>query len=234
MMPPARGRTMGKSPAEMLRSVTRVALYGVLFTPLLASSSFLFPQLTPKGLALQILVEVAAAGAVGLWLVERRPADPIRFWPPSILGAAAVFMAVAAASAIAGVDRVRSMFGFVDRQDGLVLWLHLFGWFAVARWFFRRSGAGGASSYARTSFWISGAVAATALVEWAAGPSDTPHVFRSILPGASPASSETRSRSVPICSFTSSTGSTTAGRSAVAGGALSSAESRRPRFCSWV
>src|SRR5262245_40949217 len=158
-------RNMQKRDTSRLRPWIRAGLYLLLPTPLLASSNFLFPQLTPKGIAFQALVESIAALALASRLLEGgfggRPAVSL-----SIGSASFVFAAVSVVSALSGVDPIRSLFGFVDRQDGLVLWLHFFLWFAVARWFFAWEPRGAAAAYARASFWVALAVSLTALAGW--------------------------------------------------------------------
>jgi O-antigen ligase len=171
--------------SSTVRAWIRGGLYLLLLTPLLASSSFLFPQLTPKALVFQAIVEVLAALVLAARILEG-DFRAHRFRPGFTVGSALlVFVAVALVSALAGVDPSRSLFGFVDRQDGLVLWLHFVAWFAVARWFFAGRGAGAAADYARASFWVALAVSATALVDWGAPRlgSEAPFIFQSITQG---------------------------------------------------
>ncbi len=80
-------------------------------------------------------------------------------------------------SSAAGVDLNRSLWGFVDRQDGFVLILHFCAWLSILAWFSRRQEPGGAKpgsipftkldirSYLAFSFAVSVAVALTAIWE---------------------------------------------------------------------
>ena len=100
----------------------------------------------------------------------------------------AIYLIYSLVNSIFGIDFRRSLWGFVDRQDGLVLWLHFFAWFAVVVWFYSTTQTRfsaephghtvkdraptpvlkerGIFSYVRFSFWVSFAVALTALMEW--------------------------------------------------------------------
>src|SRR2546427_5932946 len=150
--------------ASQARRVVRLGLYAVLATPLLASSWFLFPHLTPKVVGFQMLVEIVAGAAVVAWLQGRpEPAGALRRLPT--LGALALCLAVASITAFFGLDPRLSFWGFLDRQDGLVLWLHFAAWAAVVAWFFR-SDPRGLREYCRASFWVSAAVALASVAEW--------------------------------------------------------------------
>jgi O-antigen ligase len=92
----------------------------------------------------------------------------------------AAFLAYSFLSALLGLDLTRSLWGFIERQDGLVLLLHFFAWATVAAWVFSRnsgdagkiaglrglfSAKAGFRSYLFFSFWISTIVALMALLE---------------------------------------------------------------------
>ena len=176
---------------HFLQRLVEVGLFLILLTPLLVWHGFLFPHLTAKVIVFQGLVEIVSAAALTLTLLQvRRPAQPAKWHvtPPSwlIIGVA-VYLIYSVINSFFGIDFARSLWGFVDRQDGLVLWLHFFAWFAVVVWFYsvppnrfaEPQGQGvkgrgpvpvlkerGIFAYARFSFWVGFAVALTALIEW--------------------------------------------------------------------
>jgi O-antigen ligase len=109
----------------------------------------------------------------------------VRFAPRlGAVAALAVSCAAASIAAFAGVDPQRSFWGFLERQDGLVLWLHFAAWSGLVAWFFR-SDPLRLHRYLRASFWVSGLAALTALAEWliqSAG-GEAPFAMRSIIEG---------------------------------------------------
>ena len=101
-----------------------------------------------------------------------------------------------------GVDLTRSLWGFMDRQDGLILLLHLLAWLIVLGMYFRNGhrvptrGPGqksprfidqsaDLSSYVRFSYWVSVVVALSALLEWICMQAGAivPDVIKSSVPG---------------------------------------------------
>ena len=177
---------------HFLQRLLEVVLFLILLTPLLVWHGFLFPHLTAKVIVFQVLVEIASAAALTLILLKiRRPVHPGKWLltPPWFLTiGVAIYLIYSLVNSIFGIDFRRSLWGFVDRQDGLVLWLHFFVWFAVVVWFYSTTQTRfsaephghtvkdraptpvlkerGISSYVRFSFWVSFAVALTALMEW--------------------------------------------------------------------
>jgi O-antigen ligase len=160
---------------EILALTIHVLLYLTLLTPLLWWSGFLIPHLTAKTLGFQILVELIAAGALITNMLEdagrREERNPL-FAPLSL--ALAAFLGYSFLTGLFGLDLNLSLWGFIDRQDGLVLLLHFYSWALVITWFFRREGVdskkalkpllgrGSFLSYLNFSFWISVVVALTA------------------------------------------------------------------------
>jgi O-antigen ligase len=166
-------------------------LYLILLTPLLVWHGFLFPHLTAKVLAFQVLVEIISAAALVLVLLQvRRPARPSKwhFTTSWLTIGLALYLIYSLINSFFGMDLKRSLWGFVDRQDGLVLSLHFFAWFVLLVWFYSNplnlspAEPGGHPtrdkrqppglkepriiSYVKFSFWVSFAVAVTALMEW--------------------------------------------------------------------
>ena len=124
---------------HFLRRLVGAGLYLILLTPLLVWHGFLFPHLTAKVLAFQVLVEIVCAAALALVLLQiRRPARPTKWHATtsSLTIGLAVFLIYSVVSSFFGIDLRRSLWGFVDRQDGLILSLHFFAWFALLVWFY--------------------------------------------------------------------------------------------------
>jgi O-antigen ligase len=153
-------------------------LYLILLTPLLTWSGFLMPQVTAKVLGFQILVElVSAAALISVFLETPHRDKRSNLFLSPLFAVLALFLVYSLLSAIFGVDLNRSLWGFIDRQDGLVLLLHFFAWAALVAWFFRREasdgakansflpGLGGIRSYLCFSFGVSVVAALMALGE---------------------------------------------------------------------
>lgn len=152
----------------------------ILLTPLLVWPDLLFPHLTPKVLTFQILVEWVTACAVALTLLEGVDAQRERIARHPLVLALAVFLLYSLVSSALGTDIGRSLWGFIDRQDGLVLILHFFAWFVVLLWTHswpgpveesRRGtakprGRWDLRSYVNLSYWVGVLVALTALAQW--------------------------------------------------------------------
>ena len=168
-------------PAIYLERCVHVGLYLILIMPLLVWSGFLMPEVTAKVLGFQILVELVSAAALILTLIEgpspKKKPNPLL--SPAFVYLAA-FLGYSLLSALLGTDLNLGLWGLIERQDGLVLLLHLFAWAAVAAWFFARFDSNadrgerlhallpvspGSYSYLFCSFWVSAAVALMALRE---------------------------------------------------------------------
>ena len=161
--------------SRYLRRILHIGLYLIPLTPLFFWGGFTSPYVTAKVLGFQILVELVLAAALILTFLEGKSQKSRRhlFLSPLFIGTAG-FLAYSFFTAVIGRDLNRSLWGFIERQDGLVLLLHFFAWMAIVAWFFSGSAAGsGASpekrvdvrSYLFFSFWISVVAALTALYE---------------------------------------------------------------------
>ena len=120
-----------------LRRLVHVGLFLILLTPLLVWSQSLFPQLTPKVLAFQILIEIVFAAAIASILIQG-PGSLKKFSESRspVIIALAAFLAYSLLSAAVGGDSQRSLWGLIDRQDGLVLLGHCLACVAVLAWFY--------------------------------------------------------------------------------------------------
>jgi O-antigen ligase/tetratricopeptide (TPR) repeat protein len=178
---PERGASKKPWALAPLQRITHIGLYLILLTPLFTWSGFLIPAVTAKVLGFQILVELVSAATLVMVFLEgmsfnKKPA--LHLSPVFIT--LSIFIGYSLLSAIIGVDLNRSLWGFIERQDGLVLLLHFFAWMATAAWFFTRTADNkgdrtglhtlitikpGLYSYLFFSFWVSTAVALTAIIE---------------------------------------------------------------------
>jgi O-antigen ligase len=196
--------------ARPMRKVVRFGLYLILSTPLFAWRGFLFPQLTPKVLAFQILVEIATLAALFVFISSRshKPKSGHEAASlPTVVAGMAVYLGYSLITALWGIDLSRSLWGSNDRQDGLILWIHLFAWLVLSVWFFgvghnpsaaapgspkknkaaSRSPSSDVNSYLRFSYWISIVVGLTALAEALVAKfgGSIPFEMRSIIEGRS-------------------------------------------------
>jgi O-antigen ligase len=177
----------------VLEGIIRWGLYLILLTPLLISTRFMSPFLTAKVLAFQILVDIVVGAVAGLYLLlmrrERQQAT-MSFLPgrSPLLVVLATCLGYALVTAFVGVDLNRSLWGIVDRRDGLILQLHFLAWLAVLAWFYQNQGVAQILNqppnpkkktdrspsrvpndfhfYLKLSFWVSAAVAATVIYMW--------------------------------------------------------------------
>lgn len=178
---------------NVLEGIIRWGLYFILLTPLLISTWFMSPFLAPKVLAFQILVDIVVGAVASLYLLlmkqERQPATTT-FLPgrSPLLVALATCLGYALVAALFGVDLNRSLWGIIDRGDGLILQLHFLAWFVVLAWFYQNRGfaqifiqpsnpkrkkdrssspvAHDFHFYLRLSFWVSAAAATTVIYMW--------------------------------------------------------------------
>jgi O-antigen ligase len=111
------------------------ALYLILLVPLLIWPSMYLPLLTPKVLAFQSLTEVAAAAALVLaWKSEDSKKQKRNPQTDLLSTAIFVFIAYTLVSAVFGISFRRSLWGFDERQDGIVFLAHLLAWLCTVRW----------------------------------------------------------------------------------------------------
>lgn len=112
---------------KFLANVATGAIFLTLFTPFVVASSMFFPFITGKAFFFRTLVEVAFAA----WLVlawhnsDYRPRRGLILWSFLLLIAAAVLATVFSASV------AKSIWSNFERMEGLVTYLHLFGYFLV-------------------------------------------------------------------------------------------------------
>jgi O-antigen ligase len=167
-----------KQPVIHLVRFIHIGLYAILLTPLLAWSGFLMPFQTAKVIGFQILVEfVTAAAVILIFMKNASPTGKANFLLSPLFVTLTAFLGYSFLSSLVGLDLNLSVWGFIDRQDGLFLLLHFLAWLVLIAWFFgaRESdhknansllpGRGGIRSYLYFSFWVSVAVSLVSLAE---------------------------------------------------------------------
>jgi len=102
--------------------VVRVSAYLLPFCVLLVTHSLIFPFVTGKNFIFRIIIEVMAAGWIGLLIFDFK-----KYWPRwNIVSIAyTVFVGSILASAVFGVNFSHSFWSNYERMDGVILHLHL-------------------------------------------------------------------------------------------------------------
>jgi O-antigen ligase len=117
---------------KLLHKIVRTGLYLTLVTPLVVWPQSMAPYIGGKVLLFQVLVEILIICSVPALFTTKFPT--VRVAPTSL--AVAAFLAAGLLSALAGVDLKQSLWGFIDRQDGMILLLHFLSWMALCVWSF--------------------------------------------------------------------------------------------------
>ncbi|MBI2047835.1 MAG: O-antigen ligase family protein [Parcubacteria group bacterium] len=107
---------------KILFWLVRVCAYLLPFTVLIIANSLFFPFITGKNFIFRILVEIMAAGWVGLLIIDFK-----KYWPQwnFVSISYTVFISAIFVSAVFGVDFVTSFWSNFERMEGLVTHLHL-------------------------------------------------------------------------------------------------------------
>ncbi|MBU1046008.1 O-antigen ligase family protein [Patescibacteria group bacterium] len=108
--------------------------YLMLLIPLIVRGDFLFPFVGPKGLYLMALIEIFFAAGVFLMIFSPR----YRAKRNILSLAIGSFVLIMILATIFGADPSRSFWSKFERMSGLLMWLHLFGFFLVSRAIFKK------------------------------------------------------------------------------------------------
>jgi len=100
----------------------------ILFLPLLVSSKFYYPFITPRNFVFRIIVEIFFALYVCLVLIQPKKYLPRKEWPTIIFLGLAVWMTIA--SLVNGYFQV-SFWSNFERMDGLIALYHLVAFFFI-------------------------------------------------------------------------------------------------------
>ena len=120
--------TEQKKEAEpFLFNIIRFGTYLIFLTPLILATRFYFPFVGPKSLYFMGLCQVIFFVWLYLAINYKRYRPKIN----PILLAFVLFLIVLILSSVLGVDFSRSFWSKYERMTGLLMWLHLFGFFLV-------------------------------------------------------------------------------------------------------
>ncbi len=107
--------------SAILLRASKLSLFLLLFTPLVVTPFTFFPFAFGKALFFKLVTEITLG--FYLLLIFLRPEFRPRFsvFTAIILG----FILILTIAAFAGVDRAHSIWGNIERSEGLILWWHL-------------------------------------------------------------------------------------------------------------
>ncbi len=120
---------------SFLLNFIRFGVYLALFTPLIISSKFYFPFVGPKSLYFMAFCQIIFF--VWLYLAINYKKYRPKLNPISI--ALILFLIVLILSAVLGIDFSRSFWSKYERMTGVLVWLHLLGFFLVVSSTFKKS-----------------------------------------------------------------------------------------------
>lgn len=107
--------------------LVRFGVYLALFAPLVVSQAFYFPFVAPKSLFFFGLAEIVIAGWIGLMIINKkyRPSfNVVTFF-------LFVFLGILTLTSLTGLSFAHSFWSKFERMTGLLMWLHLVGFFLV-------------------------------------------------------------------------------------------------------
>lgn len=133
---PIEKRSKGNIPKieKFCAFVFYLCVYLMLLTPLWVGSNMIFPFVGLKGLYLMALIEISVAS--GIFLIIYSPKYRIK--KDALFIAIGFFILVMTLATILGVDPQNSFWSKFERMSGLLMWLHLFSFFIVARAILRK------------------------------------------------------------------------------------------------
>lgn len=112
---------------NILTWVIRIGLLIIPFVPLYIAAGLFFPFIVGKAFVFRLIVEIVFA----LWLMLLVFYKEFRPKKNSLLWAISIFIGVATLATVMGVNPLRSFWSNFERMEGLVMHLHLFGYFLV-------------------------------------------------------------------------------------------------------
>lgn len=104
------------------------------FLPIVVSSRFFFPFITPRTFAFRILVEIAVVLYVALAL--REPKFRPRWTALHV--AVLAYLGVVVVASLLGINPSRSFWGNAERAEGILTLAHVVAFFCLASWTIRR------------------------------------------------------------------------------------------------
>ncbi len=120
--------------ALLLLWIIRIGAYLSLLTPLLVSSKFFFPFVGPKSLYFMFLAQLIIFSWFGLLIISKRYRPKINALGITLL----VMLFVFSLSAILGVNPSYSFWSKYERMTGILMFLHLTGFFFAVTSVFKK------------------------------------------------------------------------------------------------
>jgi len=121
---------------SLLVEVVRFATYLILLTPLITNKNYFFPFVGPKGLYFMALAQVIFFSWLLLAIYNPNYRPKLNFVGISL----GLFLIVFILSGFFGEDILRSFWSKYERMGGILMWLHLFGFFlAISNTFKKKS-----------------------------------------------------------------------------------------------
>ena len=118
----------------LVKVIFWAAALAVCVSPFIVLKSCYFPFVGPRSLFFMGLAEIAFFSWLGLIIRYKKYRPRIN----TILISFALFIAVLTLSTVLGVDPSRSFWSKFERMTGLLMWLHLFGFFLAVSSTFKR------------------------------------------------------------------------------------------------
>ncbi|OGE76809.1 MAG: hypothetical protein A3C85_03270 [Candidatus Doudnabacteria bacterium RIFCSPHIGHO2_02_FULL_48_21] len=107
--------------------ILKIILYAILLTPIWLWSAFLFPFITSKVIYFRLLIEIALAIYIPLTLLHPS-LRPKRNW---LTGVVWIYMLIMFVTAIFGVNFSKSLWGTIERGEGIITMLHFAAYFTM-------------------------------------------------------------------------------------------------------
>ena len=125
----------GTQSEPFLVNIIRIGTYLILLTPLILLGKAYFPFVGPKSLYFMGLCQIIFFVWLYLAFKRKEYRPKLNF----ILISFSLFLIVLILSSVFGIDFSRSFWSKYERMTGLLMWLHLFGFFLVASSTFKKS-----------------------------------------------------------------------------------------------
>jgi len=123
-----------QEPEPLLFNIMRLVVYLTFLTPLILATRFYFPFVGPKSLYFMGCCQIVFFIWLYLAINYKRYRPKINL----VLSALALFLIALILSSVLGVDFSRSFWSKYERMTGLLMWLHLLGFFLAISSTFRK------------------------------------------------------------------------------------------------
>ena len=131
-------KTIVSQPKTIAEAILLFLVYGATYllvlTPFVVNTRYFFPYVGPKGLYLMALIEIAFFS----WIILAFLNPKYRPKKNAVLLALIGYITILILATLFGADPLRSFWSKFERMSGLLMWLHLFGFFIVSSSVFKR------------------------------------------------------------------------------------------------